>query len=126
MGDVKLDREFVEQGVWILGYADKGDHQRKRAAQIQAGDRIAIKRMKGRGQVSIRILHLGIVTGIPFRTLRQKGVGPQTPIFICTVNWVATDLDRDIADGKGCYKSIHGPFGPPPADLRWIQEVFYL
>ena len=125
MGDVKLDRDFVEQGVWVLGWDDEDHPQRKLASRIQPGDRIAIKRRQGRGQRNILILHLGVVTSIPFRTLRKR-VGPQTSSFICTVNWVATDLDRDIADGKGCYKSIHGPFGPDPADLRWIQEVFYL
>ena len=76
MDDVKLDREFVEQGVWVLGYL--GGHQRKRAAQIKAGDRIAIKRMQGQGRRDIRILHLGIVTGIPFSSPWQKSGKSQT------------------------------------------------
>ena len=117
MDGIKLDREFVEQGVWVLGY--DGGPQRKKASQIQSGDRIAIKRMQGKGRRNIRILHLGIVTGIPFRTLRKKQVGPQTEIFMCTVNWVATDLNRDI--DFSAYQTVHGPYRQNDPG---IQEIF--
>ena len=82
------DQRFVDEGMWMLGWED--GHQPQRAAQIQPGDRIAIKRMRGKGQTGIRIFHLGIV----------KGVNLETNKVICTVNWVATNLDRDIADSK--------------------------
>ena len=112
-GEDHQDQRFVNEGMWMLGWKD--GHQPRRSAQIQPEDRIAIKRMKGKGQTGIRILHLGIV----------KGVNLETDKVICTVNWVATNLDRDIADSKGCFQSIHGPFehsehGP------WIREVFCL
>lgn len=104
------DQRFVSQGMWMLGREE--GNQPERAAQIQPGDRIAIKRMKGQGQTGIRILHLGIV----------KGVISETSNVICTVDWVATNLDRDIAESRGCFQSIHGPFEHD----RWIQEVFCL
>ena len=71
------DQRFVEQGMWMLGWED--GKQPQRAAEMQPGDRIAIKRMKGRGQTGIRILHLGIVKGVILDVNR----------VICTVNWVA-------------------------------------
>ena len=79
---------------------------------MQPGDRIAIKRMKGKGQTGIRIFHLGII----------KGVILDTNKVICTVNWVATDLDRDISESRGCFQSVHGPYEHD----SWIQKVFCL
>ena len=104
------DQHFVDQGIWMLGWED--GKQKELAEQIRRGDRIAIKRMKGKGRTGIRILHLGIVKGVNFNTNK----------VICTVDWVATDLDRDITESRGCFKSIHGPY---KHDL-WIQEVFCL
>ena len=105
------DQRFVREGMWMLGWED--GPQPKKAFQIQPGDRIAIKRMKGKAQTGIRILHLGIVKGVVTLELNK---------VVCTVDWVATNLDRDIAEGRGCYQSIHGPFEHDP----WIQEVFCL
>ena len=84
--------------------------QPERASKIQPGDRIAIKRRRGRGQSGLRILHLGIV----------KGVILDTSNVICTVDWVATNLNRNISDGKGCFQSVHGPYEHD----SWIQEIF--
>ena len=104
------DQLFVEQGMWMLGWED--GKQPRRAAEMQSGDRIAIKRMKGQGQKGIRIFHLGII----------KGVILDTNKVICTVNWVATNLDRDITESRGCFQSVHGPYEHD----SWIQEVFCL
>jgi len=104
------DARFIEQGIWMLGW-EKG-RQPARAAEMRAGDRIAIKRMKGKGKRGIRIMHLGII----------KGVVLDTNKVLCTVDWVATNLRRDVAESRGCFQSIHGPF---PQD-EWIQEVFCL
>ena len=106
------DQRFVKQGIWMLGRENEDDPQRQRASEMKPKDRIAIKRMKGQGQTGIRILHLGIV----------KEIISDTKTFICTVDWVATDLDRDIAESRGCFQSIHGPFEHD----AWIQEVFCL
>jgi hypothetical protein len=104
------DAGWIKQGIWMLGW-EKGS-QFEKAQEIRPGDRIAIKRMKGKGQKGIRIMHLGIV----------KGVVPETDHTIFTVNWIVTNLNRDIADSHGCFKSIHGPFDSD----SWVQEVFCL
>jgi len=104
------DKKFLEQGIWILGW--KEGHQPERASEMQPGDRIAIKRMKGKGQTGITIYHLGIIRGV---ILEMNKV-------ICTVNWVATDLKRNIKESRGCFASIHGPFKHD----AWVQEVFCL
>ena len=104
------DQRFLDQGIWMLGWKDGA--QPERAREMQPGDRIAIKRMKGQGQIGIRILHLGII----------RGVILDTDKIICTVNWVATNLDRNIEESKGCFASIHGPFPHDP----WVEQVFCL
>ncbi|HHP0494748.1 TPA: hypothetical protein ACRZ2U_005572, partial [Vibrio harveyi] len=112
-GTEHQDTKFLEQGIWMLGWDEKSQPaQYKNASQIQSGDRIAIKRMKGRGQTGIKILHLGIV----------KGVILDTDRVICTVDWVATNLDRNIEESRGCFKSIHGPFEKDD----WVEKVFCL
>jgi hypothetical protein len=104
------DQKFVKQGIWKLGWEE--GHQRERALQMKPGDRIAIKRMKGKGQKGITIYHLGII----------RGVIQKTNKVICTVNWVATDLKRNIKQGRGCFAAIHGPFKRG----AWVQKVFCL
>ena len=104
------DQRFIEQGIWMLGWED--GHQVDLAAQMRQGDRIAIKRMKGKGQTGIRILHLGIIRGVILETNK----------VICTVNWVATHLNRDVPESRGAFQSIHGPFKHD----AWVQEVFCL
>ena len=107
------DQKFIKQGIWMLGWAEgEQPAQYKKASEIQPGDRVAIKRMKGQGQTGIRILHLGII----------KGVILETNKVICTVDWVATDLDRNIEESRGCFKSIHGPFKHD----SWVEQVFCL
>ena len=97
----------------MLGWKENDQpDQYKRASQIKLGDRIAIKRMKGQGQTGIKIFHIGIV----------KGVILEANKVICTVNWVATELNRNIEESRGCFASIHGPFSHDP----WVQEVFCL
>lgn len=104
------DERFVREGFWMLGW--EGGHQPERAAEMMVGDRIAIKRLKGKGQTGIRIKHLGIIKGVVLDTNR----------VICTVDWVAISLDRDIAESRGCFQSIHGPYEHD----EWVQEVFCL
>ncbi|POA35596.1 MULTISPECIES: hypothetical protein [unclassified Pseudomonas] len=107
------DKKFVDEGYWMLGWKENDQpDQFKRASQIKPGDRIAIKRMKGQGRSGIRIFHLGIVNGVVLETNK----------VICTVNWVAIDLNRNIEESRGCFASIHGPF----AHDSWVQEVFCL
>lgn len=109
------DQFFVQEGIWMLGKENE-DRQTKLAFKIQPGDRIAIKRMRGRGQKGIRILHLGIV----------KSIIPETNCFICTVNWVATNLNRYIGKSRGAFQSIHGPYKHDSEHTYWIREIFCL
>lgn len=104
------DHRFVKEGFWMLGWEEGA--QPERAKEMKAGDRIAIKRMKGQGQTGIRVLHLGIIRGIILDTNK----------IICTVDWIATDLNRNIEESRGCFQSIHGPF---PHD-SWIEKIFCL
>jgi hypothetical protein len=107
------DQKFIDQGIWMLGW-DESDQptQYAMASQMSVGDRIAIKRMKGRGQKGIKIFHLGVI----------KGVILDTSKVICTVNWVAINLARDIEESRGCFRSIHGPYSHD----TWIEKIFCL
>ena len=104
-------REILKQKSCFLFGPRQTGRDPKRAAKMRRGDRIAIKRMKGKAQAGIRILHLGII----------KGVSLDTNCVICTVDWVATNLNRDIKS-RGCFGSVHGPFKHD----SWIQEIFCL
>ena len=114
-GTEHQDEAFVSKGIWMLGWEE--GNQPEKASQISAGDRIAIKRLLGKGQTGIRIMHIGIV----------RGVIHDTNKVICTVNWVATNLDRVIGESKGAFKSVHGPYTKSdPATKQWIEEIFCL
>lgn len=106
----RQDERFINQRIWMLGW-EQGE-QAARPSQIQVGDRIAINRMKVKGQTGITILHIGVV----------KGVVLDTSNIICTVDWVATHLDRDITESRGCIQSVHGPSGSDD----WVRQVFCL
>lgn len=107
------DQKFVSGGYWMLGWKEKDQpNQYALAEKMQVGDRIAIKRMKGQGQTGIKILHVGIIQGVILETDR----------VVCTVNWVATNLNRDITESRGAFASIHGPY----SSNAWVHEVFCL
>lgn len=109
-GDENKAPEFVEKGVWILGWEE--GFQPDKAAEMKEGDRIAIKRMRGKGVGGIKIDHLGVI----------KSVLPETSKVVCVVNWAATNLERDIEESRGCFKSVHGPFEHD----EWVEKVFCL
>lgn len=112
-GKEHQDARFIKEGIWVLGWKEgQQPNQFARAKKMKPGDRIAIKRMKGRSQKGLRIMHLGII----------RGVIRDTEKVVCTVDWVATNLNRDIAVSHGCFQSVHGPYERD----EWIQEVFCL
>ena len=115
-GGVDLqDEVFLNKGIWMLGW--EAGNQPHKAAEISPGDRIAIKRLLGKGQKGIRIMHIGVV----------KGVVLDTNKVICTVDWVATHLGRVIRESKGCFQSVHGPYTKTDkATKQWIEEIFSL
>lgn len=81
-----------------------------RFPQIRRGDRIAVKRLLGRGATDMEIRALGIVTDVDVREWRVY------------VDWVLPRLTRRIPL-HGCAGSLHGPF---PADDDWTRQVFQL
>jgi len=104
--------EFVRRGHWHLGWADEDQPGLAASrAKILPGDRIAIKRMLGQGAREIEIRALGVVTENDHEEKRVY------------VRWAVWDLRRTV-ESKGCFGSIHGPFG---ADAQeWIRRVFQL
>jgi hypothetical protein len=103
--------KFIRRGYWVLGWSDAdAPDQAKRRDQIGVGDRIAIKRMMGKGATEIRITALGVVTEVDEEDKRVY------------VTWIADDLNR-VVESRGCFQSIHGPF---EADDPWVKEVFRL
>jgi len=102
---------FVANNMWMLGYED--GPQFKLAKRMKPGDRIAIKKMMGRGKSTIRITHVGIIKGV------VTDAGP----VICSVNWVARDLNRQVrARGRGSFQSVLGPLSHD----SWVEKVFCL
>jgi hypothetical protein len=79
--------------------------------RIEAGDRIAVKRMLGQGAKDIAILALGIVKEVDLAEWRVY------------VDWLPVgNLDRHVPM-HGCGASIHGPFS---ADDPWVHQVFLI
>lgn len=106
------DQNFVKNSYWVLGWKENQQpDQFKKGEMIKIGDRIAIKRMKGQGSSEIKILHIGII----------KGVISETDKITCVVDWVVTDLNRDV-ESRGCFQSIHGPYKKD----TWIEKIFCL
>ena len=104
--------EFIRCGYWRHWWTrEEQPVQVGRCDQIEAGDRIAIKRMLGHGAPDIEIRALGLVTGTDDSDEEYRRV---------RVDWCITDLEREVR-GNGCFASIHGPFDE---DDEWTQEVF--
>lgn len=109
------DEKWVKLGIWILGWREGSQYEK--AQQIRPGDRIAIKRImgkgNGKGSQGIKIMHLGIV----------KGAVPDSDFPTFTVDWVAKNLDREVAESHGTLASIHGPY---EYDDEWVRTIFCL
>ena len=100
---------FLLRGYWYLNWS-KADQPSQAALveQMEPNDRIAIKKMLGKGANEIEIRAIGIIKDIDHEENR---------IY---VNYLLYDLDRKVAS-KGCFGSVHGPCSP--AD-DWTREVF--
>ena len=102
--------EFVKHGFW---FADALGAQQS-IAQIQRGDRVAIKRMLGRGATEVAIKALGVVE----KVASYAALGFQ----MVYVTWIPLVDDRR-APFQGWGAAIHGPYSK--ADQA-IQNVFSL
>jgi hypothetical protein len=105
---------FILRGYWYCWDPKKNtsipSEVQSRFPQIKVNDRIAVKRMLGRGAKEIEIRALGIVKDVDYNEWR---------IY---VKWVLTDLNK-IVPIHGCAGSLHGPFDQQ--DI-WVREVFQL
>ena len=110
-GDDDMYNTFVDRGYWEMGYSDKQkpDYAELRA-QIQEGDRVAIKTMLGQGSPEIRIRAIGIVKEVD---------GDDGRVY---VDWVRRGMRRKVSS-KGCYGTIHGPY-LVVNDKEWLGDVF--
>jgi hypothetical protein len=102
---------FVRRGYWFLGWSEEDEPaQNQLRDQIREGDRIAIKKMLGRGATDIEVRALGVVTEVDPEDHRVY------------VRWAISNLGRTVPS-RGCFASIHGPFA---ADDEWTRLVFQL
>ncbi len=111
-GEIETLPAFIKGQYWKLWWTDK--RQPGMAAlrdQIQPGDGIAIKRMRGPGLKGIRILASG--------TVMQGTHGKDKRV---SVKWHVVGIDK-IVDSHGCFSAISRPYS---ADDPWIREIFQL
>ena len=103
--------KFIRRGYWELDWADKDQPMlANKRDQIELGDRIAIKKMLGKGSENVEIRAIGIVKDIDKDEKR---------IY---VKWILKDLSR-IVPAHGFFSSIHGPY---KHDDECIIAVFKL
>ncbi|WP_313057766.1 hypothetical protein [Stutzerimonas nitrititolerans] len=102
---------FIKRGYWYCWDPHKArDNEIPEQTialfkQIQRGDRLAVKKMLGRGSPSMEVRALGIVTDIDQDEWR---------IY---VDWLVPNMSR-LVPIRGCMGSIHGPFdGADRADV---------
>ena len=126
---------FLKRGYWYCWDLNKEDvnpdefkggnsisRQLSSFSCIKVDDRIAVKRLCGKGAKDMRILALGIVKDICHKEHR---------IY---VDWIAvTDsIDTNLPKFKekkvdlgGCISSIHGPYSlESENDKIWLQQIF--
>lgn len=104
---------FIRRGYWYCwepGQSNIPAETHSRFEQIRTGDRIAIKRLLGRGSTEIEIRALGVVTDVDLDEWRVY------------VDWISQGLARRVPL-HGCAGSIHGPFEHGD---DWINAVFCL
>ena len=113
-GDTDMYNEFITNGFWYMGWEITQSEEFRispyfnRLYQIKENDRIAIKRLLGKGKSEIWIMAIGIVRKV------VKEV-----IF---VDWVVKDLERYVPI-NGCVGTLYGPFS---YNEEWTKQVFCL
>lgn len=105
---------FVKLGIWESGWDPATDEYVPIIAQVQEGDRIAIKKGMGPGTSETLIRAIGIVKGV------------DAPRGLVYVDWVLTGMRRKV-HSRGCYSTIHGPYRKTDDDLdlaNWLSRIF--
>lgn len=114
--------QFLERGYWYCWDAnthpaeggEQGNSvavQQDRFRQIRKNDRIAVKRMLGRGSSEMNILAIGIVKAIDTEEWRVY------------VDWLDLGTLERRVPLKGCTASVHGPF---TSNDPWVHHVFHI
>lgn len=105
--------QFLAGGYWYLGWtADQDAGQNALRDQMVVRDRIAVKRMLGKGSTEIEIRAIGII----------KHIDSEDGYRRVYVNWVVGDLQRRVPS-RGCFASVHGPFRE---EDEWTRRAFCL
>jgi len=100
-------KKFFQLGYWEMGWDDNDKPTlAEKRDQIRKNDRIAIKRMDGKGQKTVTIHGIGIVRGVDNKRVH--------------IDWILTDLKRKVP-AHGCFGTIHGPYD---IDDEWTNKVF--
>lgn len=111
--DDQYDR-FIRCGIWQSGWTPETDEYAPIIAQIQPGDRIAIKKGLGQGNSETMIRAIGIVNDVDVAS------------GTVYVNWILTGMKRKV-HSHGCFKTIHGPYFKSNADREasdWLNRIF--
>jgi len=106
---------FLRDGYWVAWRVGEKPHVDALRDSMVPDDRIAVKRLLGKGATEIEIRALGIITGVA----EQLDDDGRRRVF---VRWVVPELQRRVAH-NGCAGSIHGPY---PGCDPWIKDVFQL
>ena len=115
---------FIKRGYWycwdtsqVNDDSEIGNsvrNQQERFKQIKEGDRIAVKRLLGKGASEMSILAIGIVKDVDINEWRVY------------VDWILRDIKNRRVPLRGCAASIHGPFSKDGNDASWVHQVFCL
>src|ERR1700688_2319312 len=93
-GQEDQSEKFIRRGYWFLGWADdEQPAQAKLRDQMRPGDRIAIKRMRGRESPNITVRALSVIKEIDEDDKRVY------------VDWFVKGLEREVPS-KGAYSSV--------------------
>ncbi|MBV4545593.1 hypothetical protein BK675_01640 [Pseudomonas fluorescens] len=117
--------KFLQRGYWYCWDANKFENeeagvgnsiknQQERFTHVKTGDRIAVKRLLGKGSSEMAILAIGKVKDVDISEWR---------IY---VDWIISDIKDRNVPLRGCAASIHGPFSKLGKDEEWIQKIFCL
>ena len=117
--------QFITRGYWycwdvnefdgaVPGAGNTIKNQQDRFEKVKPGDRVAVKRLLGKGSSDMAILAIGIVKDIDLKEWR---------IY---VDWIVSDIKERKVPLKGCAASIHGPFSNSGVDAEWVNKVFCL
>lgn len=119
--DVALP-QFLKRGYWYCwdpntttpDNNEQGNSisvQQERFRTIKPGDRIAVKKMLGRGSAEMSILAIGVVKDIDEDEWRVY------------VDWMDIGAIERKVPLHGCTASVHGPF---ESTDPWVHQVFHI